>query len=264
MLLIFWQTCIVVMVLGAVLALRRDRRMPVSGAGLRICTLIALTGTIIPNLAFYHAVAHLPAGIMSILIATIPLISFPIALLLGGDRFTMARMTGLLCGLAGVALIALPKASLPDPGMLAWLPIAMIGPLFYAIEANAVARLGTAGLDPVEALFGASVIALALLLPAVLIQGASVIPPPGLGKAGVALMIMSVLHAMLYAGYVGLAARAGAVFATQTAYVVTVTGVFWAMALLGEQFSGTVWLAMAVMLVGLFLVTPRLRAAHVA
>lgn len=264
MLLVFWQTCVVVVVLGMVLALRHRRRVPISGAGLRICALIALTGTIIPNLSFYHAVAHLPAGIMSILIATVPLISFPIALLLGGDRFTVARLAGLLCGLAGVALIALPKASLPDPGMVAWLPIAMIGPLFYAIEANAVARLGTAGLDPVEALFGASMIVLALLLPVLLIQGESVIPPAGLGKAGLALVAMSVLHAGLYAGYVGLAARAGAVFATQTAYVVTGTGVFWAMALLGEEFAGTVWLAMAIMLVGLFLVTPRLRAAHTA
>jgi len=78
------------------------------------------------------------------------------------------------------------------------------------------------------------------------------------------LVAMSVLHAGLYAGYVGLAARAGAVFATQTAYVVTGTGVFWAMALLGEEFAGTVWLAMAIMLVGLFLGTPRLRAAHTA
>lgn len=264
LLLIFWQTCIVVVVLGAVLALRHRRRIPVSGAGLRICTLIALTGTIIPNLSFYNAVAHLPAGIMSILIATIPLISFPIALLLGGDRFTLTRLAGLLCGLAGVALIALPKASLPDPAMIAWLPIAMIGPLFYAIEANVVARWGTAGLDPVEALFGASVIALVLVLPAVLIQGKSVIPPAGFGQPAVALVIMSLLHAVLYAGYVGLAARAGAVFATQTSYVVTATGVFWAMALLGEQFAGTVWLAMAIMLVGLFLVTPRLRVAHAA
>ncbi|MGL6209808.1 MAG: EamA/RhaT family transporter, partial [Paracoccaceae bacterium] len=67
----------------------------------------------------------------------------------------------------------------------------------------------------------------------------------------------SAMHALLYAGYVGLAARAGAVFASQTSYIVTASGVFWAMILLGERFSPFVWAAMAVMLVGLALVQPR-------
>lgn len=264
--LLFWQTCIVLAVLGALVALRR-RRPPITWAGMRICATIALSGTILPNLTFYHAVSHLPAGIMSILIATVPLISFPMALLLGGDRFSPVRLAGLVCGLAGVALIALPKASLPDPGMGLWLPIAMIGPFFYALEANVVARWGTAGLDPVEALFGASLMAFVLLLPAFLWQtwqaGQSVVPLT-FGKAEAALLILSSTHALLYVGYVALAARVGAVFATQTSYVVTGTGVFWAMALLGEQFAGTVWLAMAIMFVGLFLVTPRLRSTHMA
>ena len=64
----------------------------------------------------------------------------------------------------------------------------------------------------------------------------------------------------MYAGYVWLAARAGAVFATQVAYVVTGSGVLWAMLLLGERFSGWVWAALVVMLLGLFLVQPRLKA----
>ena len=63
--------------------------------------------------------------------------------------------------------------------------------------------------------------------------------------------------ALVYAAYVWLAARAGAVFATQTSYFVTGSGVLWAMLLLGERFSAWVWAALVVMLVGLFLVQPR-------
>ena len=47
------------------------------------------------------------------------------------------------------------------------------------------------------------------------------------------------------------------VFATQTSYVVTGSGVLWAMLLLGEHFSGWVWAALAVMLIGVALVRPR-------
>ncbi|MFY8146248.1 MAG: EamA/RhaT family transporter, partial [Rhodobacter sp.] len=66
-----------------------------------------------------------------------------------------------------------------------------------------------------------------------------------------------VIHAFMYAGYVWLARTAGAVFATQTSYVVTAAGVGWAMLLLDERFSPLVWVAGAVMLLGLALVQPR-------
>ncbi len=50
---------------------------------------------------------------------------------------------------------------------------------------------------------------------------------------------------------------AGSVFASQCAYLVTGSGVIWAMVLLGERFQPVVWLALAVMLAGVALVQPR-------
>jgi drug/metabolite transporter (DMT)-like permease len=43
---------------------------------------------------------------------------------------------------------------------------------------------------------------------------------------------------VVYAGYVWLVGRAGAVFAAQVAYLVTLFGVFWAMLILGETLFG--------------------------
>ncbi len=258
--LIFWQLAICTLVLGGITlargrGLRRDRR------ALVFYLVVALVGTLIPNFTFYTSVARLPAGIMSILISTVPLMAFPMSLLLGIDQFEGKRMVGLLLGLTGVALIALPQSSLPDPAMVAYLPLAMVGPLFYAGEGTFVSRYGMAGMDPVQAMFGASLVGLILCLPLVLATGQWMDPLAGFGRAEQALVLSSVLHAMLYATYVGLAARAGAVFATQTSYVVTAAGLCWSILLLGERFSQWVWLALAVMLVGLSLVQPRMRVA---
>ncbi len=258
--LIFWQLVVGALVMGAILALRR-RGLPLTRATLGFGALIALIGTIIPNSTFYIAVGHLPAGIMSILISTIPIMAFPIALLLGMERFSALRLVGLICGLAGVAIIALPQAELPGGAALAWIPVAMIGPLFYAIEGNVVARWGTAGLDPVQTMFAASVIGAVIVLPLVLTNGQWIDPTAPWGRAERALVILSVIHAFMYAGYVWLAGTAGAVFAAQTSYIVTAAGVCWAMALLGERFSPLVWAAGAVMMLGLALVQPRGRAA---
>mgnify|MGYP006215978545 CR=1 FL=1 len=76
-------------------------------------------------------------------------------------------------------------------------------------------------------------------------------------KADAALIGCSALHGLLYATFVWLAARAGAVFSSQSSYIVTASGVIWAMLLLGERFSPWVWAAAAVMLLGISLVQPR-------
>ena len=261
--LIFWQMGVGVVLLGAILIVQR-RAVPVTRETLTFAVIIALIGTIIPNSTFYYSVAHLPSGIMSILISTVPLMAFPVAMALGMDRFSTGRLLGLLCGLAGVALIALPSASLPDAGMAAYLPIAMIGPLFYAFEGNYVARFGTAGMDAVQAMFLASIIGAVIMLPVVLASGQWIDPTAAWGRPEWALVLGSAVHTLCYCAYVWLAGRAGAVFAAQSGYIVTGTGVIWAMLLLGERFSGWVWAALAVMLLGLFLVQPRDHAANAA
>lgn len=254
--LIFWQLVICSLVLGA-MSLPRGKGLVFRREALQFYVVVALLGTLIPNYTFYISVTHLPAGIMSILISTIPLIAFPLALALGIDRFSVLRLCGLLLGVAGVALIALPDGSLPAAGMVAYLPLAMLGPLFYATEATYVAKWGTAGLDPVQAMFGASVVGAVLCLPVALASGQFIDPTAVWGRAEWALMASSGIHALVYASYVWLAARAGSVFASQTSYLVTATGLIWAMVLLGERFSPVVWLALVVMLSGVALVQPR-------
>ena len=256
--LILWQTVICVVVLGA-LTLVRGKGLVLTRRALVFYLVVAVLGTLVPNAAFYISVHRLPSGIMSILISTVPLMAFPMNLAMKSDRFEVKRLIGLLLGLTGVAIIAAPGATLA-PGLVAFLPVALIGPLFYALEGTFVARYGMAGMDPIQAMFGASLMALALCLPLVIISGGWVSPMPPWGKAEGALLLSSALHALLYSGYVGLAAKAGAVFASQSSYIVTAAGLCWAMLLLGERFSPLVFVALAVMLLGVTLVRPRPRS----
>jgi len=258
--LIFWQQVVMVAVLGAI-ALVRRKGLRLTRPALRFYVIVAVLGTLIPNGTFYVSVVHLPAGIMSIIIATIPMLAFPMALALGMDRFSALRLTGLALGLLGVALLAAPGAALPDVAMLAFLPVALIGPLFYAIEATYVAYRGTQGMDALQAMLGASLAGLILCLPVMLATGQGYWPAP-FGRDDAALALSSALHALLYASYVWLAATAGSVFASQSSYLVTGAGILWAMALLGERFPPLVWLALTVMLAGVALVQPRARAAR--
>jgi drug/metabolite transporter (DMT)-like permease len=255
----FWQAVVCTVILGTI-TLARGRGLVFTRPALIFYGVVAVLGTVLPGLTFYISAERLPSGIMSIIISTIPLMAFPMALALGMERFDRLRLLGLLLGLGAVALIALPRTSLPDPAMIAFLPLALCGPLLYAAEASFVARYGTAGMDAVQAMFGVSVVAVVITLPLMLVTGQGYVPWP-MGRAELALVGSSALHGLLYATYVWLAARAGSVFAAQSSYLVTGAGIIWAMVLLGERPSATVWLAVVVMLAGVALVQPRERAA---
>ena len=100
-----------------------------------------------------------------------------------------------------------------------------------------------------------------MALPLALTSGQFIDPRPPWGVPDLAVAASGLIHAVVYSGYVWIVGRAGAVFAAQVSYLVTGFGVVWAMALLGESYSGWVWLAMAMMFAGLFLVQPRPRTA---
>lgn len=254
--LIFWQLVIGVVLMG-LLTLIRGTGLSLTRVSLTFFTIIALIGTVIPNASSYKAVAHLPAGVISILMSLIPMIAFPIALGLRLEQFRARRFLGLLAGLVGVSLLVGPKASLPEAAMLAWIPLALVGPLFYAFEGNLVAKWGTHGLDAIQVLFGASLIGAVIALPLAVMTGQYVDPIRPWGAPEWALVISSAVHVLVYAGYVWLVGRTGAVFAMQVSYLVTGFGVFWAMILLGESYSPYIWAALGLMLVGVFLVQPR-------
>lgn len=254
--LVFWQLAIGAVALGLLTRLR-GKALPLTRKHLAFYLLIALIGTVLPNSASYQAITHLPSGIVSILLSLIPMMAFPVALALGLDRFSAIRLGGLLCGLVGVILLVAPDASLPEPGMIYWIPVALIAPLFYAFEGNIVSKWGTHGLDAVQVLYGASVVGTIIMFPVALGSGQWISPLPPYGLPDLAVVLSALIHATVYTTYVWLVGRAGSVFAAQVSYLVTGFGVLWAILLLNETYAGPVWAAMAVMFAGLFLVQPR-------
>lgn len=259
--LVFWQMLIGALLLSGINALR-GKSLPWTGRAIAFYLFIAILGTLFPNFFSYQAAFHLPSGVMSIIISTIPMMAFPIALALGADQFSARRLTGLLLGFTGVLLIALPEASLPERAMVAWLPIALIAPLCYAVEENVVGKWGTLGLDGLQVLQGASIVGCVLALPLSLAMGHWVAPAWPMPPAHQALIAASVIHALVYSSFMWLIMAAGAVFAAQVSTFVTAFGVLWAIWILGEAYSGYIWTALALMLAGLALVQPRKGEAH--
>lgn len=263
--LIFWQLVIGSLMMGLLSALRgkglslAPRR--VGWGPLRICVIVALIGTLIPNTASYQAAVHVPSGVLSILLSMIPMFAFPVALAMRLDEFSWRRFGGLCVGLVGVLLIVGPGVTTAMGVPVFWVLIALIAGICYAMEGNIVAKWGTAGLDAIQVLFGASVLGAIAVLPLAISSG-QFIPPAALNStAGQALIAASLAHTGVYAGYVWLVGRAGPVFTVQVSYLVTGFGIFWAKLILDEAYPAAVWGALALMFLGMYLVQPRPKAA---
>ena len=254
--LIFWQLVIAALILGGIVK-TRGKGLPFGRAHMRMYLFVAFAGTIFPNAASFQAAVYLPAGILAIVISMVPIFAFPVALMMANEKFSWLRLVGLIFGFAGVLILIGPEASLPERAMIVFIPLAMVAPLFYAIEGNVVAKFGTAGLDPIQLLCGASIVGTVIVFPLAVFSGQWISPLGAYTAPDYALIASSVIHALVYTAYVWMVGQAGAVFAAQVSYLVTGFGVVWAMLLLAERYSGWVWLALAVMFIGLFLVQPR-------
>lgn len=254
--LIFWQMVIGTVLMAAISLVRR-KGLPFNRATLRVYVVVALVGTLVPNSASYQAAVHVPAGILSILLSVIPMLAFPVAMAMGLEKASWRRFAGLCAGLCGVLIIVMPGVSATLDVPVFWILIALIASFCYAMEGNIVAKWGTAGLDAIQVLFGASLLGALAVLPLTLASGQFIAPRDLTTTAGQALMSASVTHTLVYAGYVWLVGRAGPVFTVQVSYLVTGFGLFWAYILLGEAYPPAVWAALAMMFAGVYLVQPR-------
>ena len=239
------------------LAVARRRPPPVSRTHLRFYLVCGLLSTVVPSILYFYAASRVPAGVLSITIALVPILTFAAALALGIDRLARGRLAGLLAGLAAVLLIVLPHESLPDPAMAAWVLLAVISALCYAAEGLYVALRRPAGSDPAATVAAVLLMAAAVLIPVVVATDTFV--PLGLpwGEVEWSVVGMVAVNAVAYAVFYHLIQVAGPVFASQMGYVVTLAGVGWGIAIFGERHSVWIWGALALMLAGVALVRPR-------
>jgi len=260
--LIFWQLIFTVIVLAPIALAHRLRIGPARRSTLNSQTLvyflaIVLLGTLIPNSFSYFSAAQLPAGVMSIVIASVPMFALIIALALRIEKPAAARIIGVFAGAVAVVLLIGPKSSLPEPEKAIYVLVALLAPVSYGFEASYIALRAPKQLDPVTTLLGASVLGIFIVGPLAYFTGSWVNLNIEWQAPEWALLASSVMHTFAYTGYIWLVGVAGVVFSSQIAYVVTIAGVLISAVALNETYSTWVWAALALMLVGMALVQPR-------
>ena len=243
---------------GAVLlglAAARRIRVPLDPTTLRYALIAGLISSGLPAVINFTAVGHLSAGLLAVIVTLAPILTYAMALALRHERPIARRALGTVIGLAGTLLIVLPRSSLPAPELLPWAVFAMLSPLLYAAANIYVARARPAGADSVALAGITQTVAGMAMLAAAIVLGQVFVPHAPLDAPQIAVLVHALSGALAQLLFFEITRIAGAVVLSQVGYVVTLTGLLWGWALFGERHSAWVWLATAVILGGVVLVT---------
>ena len=221
---------------------------------------LALIGICLPNVLYFSAAPYLSAGILSITVSTVPMLTYALMCMLRFEDLEGKRVLGIIFGMVAILLLVLPERGLESSDASFWTLVVLVCAACYAVENVYIDEGIDHSIDVRELLAGANFVASVILLSVVIIQGKNV-PLSWFGTVSAwALAGIAVCSTTAYTLYFIAIKKAGAVFASQCAYIVTISGVLWGIAIFSESHTLWVWASVVVMVLGLFLVTPRERS----
>lgn len=217
---------------------------------------------VVGSIILFEASGRVSGIILSIILAFQGLCVFLFAAVLRMEEASWRRFLGLLIGLAGAVVLIAVRDTGDGMNTSLWVLFAISIPIIWAATDIVIAaREPQSTMSPIGGLGVMYLLSAALTLPIALAQGQLFPLSPSLGSAFWLILANTFVDTFNYVFYVLLVLVAGAVFASQAAYVTTLAGIFWSMLLLGESMTSGASIALAFIFAGLVVVGPKSEAA---
>ena len=252
----YWSCLISATLLSAYCAFTKTIP-PITRSLLGFYFICAVLGSVIPGTLYFYAAAHVSAGVLSITIATVPLLTFIAAAVFRIEAVSYKRILGILCGISSIGLLVVPDSSLPNPNAAPWVIMMVLAAACYAAEGLVIATRAPPKVNVFVVVTAVLITAVIIMTPIVWLTGTFELMPWPFSRSVGAILGMSVIMATAYGGFYYLIVLAGPVYASQTAYLITLSGVLWGILIFDETHSAWIWASLAVMMIALSLVKPQ-------
>jgi drug/metabolite transporter (DMT)-like permease len=210
-----------------------------------------------PAIALFYSARHLPAGVVAIAFSSMPMFTYSLSILFRVEHGNRVRWLGVITGFVAMALLILPKSALPDPDLVPWVLLTFAASVGMSLENCYAGGRRPPRISSVQLSFGRQLGAGFLLAPIALFTDTLL---PVLGPWGAvqwAATGTGVLSGLAFTSLLYVIRTSGPVFASQSAYIITLSGVMWGMILFGERHSAYIWGALILTMIGCALVRPR-------
>ncbi len=200
---------------------------------------------------------QIPASIVTIILVTEVMMVYFYTVIRRLESTNLKKLAGVALGFVGVSIVVLAQQSSEGSTHAFWAVVALGVPLGYAIVDLIIALGRQNAIGPSTTLGLASIAGLTIIVPLAWLQDAFV-PFSMLSKGALlGVTLWGVLDWIGMLVFVQLIRTAGPVFGSQTAYVQTIAGIGISFAVLGESLAPNVWIALAIIIVGMLLVEPK-------
>jgi len=221
------------------------------------CLFCGVVGIGFPSVALAWAAAELPAGIVAITFASMPIFTYALSVLFRVEGAERMRLIGVCIGLSGMLLILLPKQSLPSPSMVPWALLAILACFSMATENFVAGGFRPPNVKSMQLTCGRNAVAVLLLAPVVYFTDTGIPLFEPWGPMQYAATATGLLTATAFTTLLYVIKTSGPTFGSQVSYLITLFGIGWGMILFDERHSGYVWGALVLTIIGLALVQPR-------
>lgn len=253
----FWQAVGPAVLIG--LLARQCRTPLLMTQHWRYYFIIGLTGIVLPNTNMYFAAMHLPAGLLAVIVNTVPIMAYVLSLCLGLESFTWLRLLAIILGCTGLMLILVPHASLPTPELIPWVLLALLTPFCFAFTAVYMTRFRPHGTHSLALAAGTLLIASLILTPIVLSSGMFYVPHIPFATTDWVILLEILLSSLGYLLFFQLIKIAGPVYYSFVDTIVALTGLFWGYTLFHEHLNFWTGSAVLFILCSLILVTRKIK-----
>ncbi|WP_028466325.1 DMT family transporter [Nisaea denitrificans] len=220
----------------------------------------AVIGLVLPNINIITTAKYIPAGVMSTVVSTVPVLGYVLAVGLRIEGFRWNSAVGIGLGLVGALLMVLPKTSLPSPDMVPWVLLAFLTPALYACSGIFSDRMRPDGTHSLAAARGMLIVASLATLPLMLAVDGFYPLMADPGPTDYAMLGQICISSVAYILYFEILKRAGPVFLSLVSYVVTLFGLFWGWVIFGEIHSAWIWASVGCVFTSMVLVNIGRRA----
>lgn len=257
-----WQVCTSGSLLLFLSFIIGPRRRPNPGI-LRFSLICGAVGVTFPAIALFWSALYLPAGVVALAFASMPLFTYLLSVLFGVEPGEWRRLLGVVVGLSAIALLVLPEEALPGPGLALWVLLGVAASISMSFENFYAGGYRPPGSSSIHLSCGRQLGAVLYLTPMALFAGTTIPLLEPWGVVQWAATGTGVAAGIAYTVLLHVIRTSGPVFASQTAYIITIAGVGWGMVLFGERHSVYIWITLALTLAAITLVKPRQSSATV-
>jgi len=217
--------------------------------------IIGAPAAVLTNLA-----DKLPQGLISMVVILAPTLTYFFAIMLRIDRLKAFSVAGLALGLGGILLIVLPDVSLPEPGMVWWLLLALVAPVMLGLGNVLTALVRPPSMPPTVLAAGMMLAATAMLLILMVASGQFYLFEGAAPGVNWNFLYATLLNSIFYILFLEVVRLSGPVFFSQMNYLSVAAGFGWGMLLFAEHYSLYVWGGTALMALSVLLLTLGARA----